>query len=193
MYYGIYKGIRNSAWKCLQDFSIDRLPVDVLSIAHRMNIRVLRNSDVNDLTEGENGRSYCKNGNWTIIYRDTNPIELSRFTLAHELGHILLAHELAFIQYLNEREFASRSKSEQQADDFAIRLLSPACILWALDLHSAEEIAAYCHIPLEIAKKRADRMKTLYKRNCFLSTETERLVFEQFSDYLTEQHTTKNQ
>ncbi len=150
---------------------------------------MIRNSDVNDLVEGENGKSYLHDKKWTIIYRDTNPIELSRFTLAHELGHIFLAHELAYIKYLSASEFCTKSKSEQQADAFAMRLLCPACVLWALELHTAEEIAAYCHIPLNIAKQRACRMNALYKRNRFLSGKSERMVFEQFSDYLTEQQT----
>ena len=48
MYYGLYKGIRNSAWKCLEDFKIDSLPVDVLKITRAAGIRVIKNSAVID-------------------------------------------------------------------------------------------------------------------------------------------------
>ena len=67
---------------------------------------------------------------------------------------------------------------------FAIRLLCPACVLWKLDLHTPEEIAQYCRVPLDTAKERSARMKTLYGRNKFLTSDIEREVFSRFEDYL---------
>ncbi len=181
MYYGIYRLIRNSAWQCLFDFHVSSLPVDVLQITRTMGIRVIRNTLVDDLLPGENGKAYFDGQEWIIIYNDLNPTNVSRYTIAHELGHILLGHELAHIKYPQAKEFKIRAKSEQQADSFAIRLLCPACVLWGLDLHTSEEISARCRVPEEQASARAKRMKALYGRNKFLSDPLEKKVYEQFT------------
>ena len=181
MYYGIYKSIRNNSWQCLVDFQISSLPVDVLQIARTMGIRVIRNTLVDDLLPGENGKAYFDGKQWIIIYNDLNPTDVSRYTIAHELGHILLGHELAHIKYPQAKEFKIRPKSEQQADAFAIRLLCPACVLWGYDLHTAEEIALCCRVPKEQASIRTKRMKELYNRNKFLTDPLERKVYAQFT------------
>ena len=180
MYYGIYKSIRNSAWQCLLDFQLDKLPIDVLQIARAIGVRVIKDSLVNDLLPSENGKAYFDGQQWIIIYNDKNPTELSRFTVAHELGHILLGHELTHIKYANVQEFKIRPKSEQQADAFAIRLLCPACVLWGLELHTAKEIAEHCRIPESIAAPRARRMKALYSRGKFLTDPQEEQLYRQF-------------
>ena len=169
MYYGLYKNLRDAAWKCLADFKIDSLPVDVLKITRAAGIRVIKNSDVSDLLPGERGKAYYNGVNWFIIYDDTQSIELSRFTIAHELGHIFLGHALTYAQYSNIQEFGEKPKAEEQADSFAIRLLCPACVLMSLELYDAESIAKYCKVPLSHAKNRAKRMHTLRRRNMFFT------------------------
>ena len=136
--YGIYQNIRDSAWKCLIDNRIDSLPVNILQIAQAANVHVIKNSVVDILFPGENGRSYYDGNYWYIIYDDRNPLELSRFTIAHELGHYFLGHELKYVQFAHTQEVAQKPISEEQADRFAIRLLCPACVLWGLDLHTPE-------------------------------------------------------
>ena len=74
MYYGLYKNLRNAAWKCLSDFEIDTLPVDVLKITRAAGIRVIKNSAVNDLLPGERGKAYYNGINWFIIYDDTQSV-----------------------------------------------------------------------------------------------------------------------
>ena len=184
MYYGIYKGIRESAWICLRDAGIDRLPVDVLKIARIAGIRVVRNSLANILKPDELAKSFYDGKNWLIVYDDSRSTVESRLMVAHELGHILLGHDLKHVLYADAKEFDKKPKSEQQADMFAIRLLCPACVLWKLDIHTPEEIAQYCRVPLDTAKERSARMKTLYGRNKFLTSDIEREVFSQFEDYL---------
>ncbi len=192
MYYAIYKDVRNSAWKCLLDFNASSLPVDVLRIARNAGIRVIRDSYVGDLLPGENGKAYYDGSQWTVIYNDRNPKELSRFTLAHELGHILLGHETKFIKYSNACEFNHRSKSEEQADRFAVRLLCPACVLWGLNISSADEIAAYCMIEPSLAADRAKRMRTLYMRDKFLTDPLEKMLYESFKPYIQTQNNERN-
>lgn len=69
---------------------------------------------------------------------------------------------------------------------FAIRLLSPACVLWGLNLHTAEEIAEYCDISLQAASYRAERMAELYRRNRFLRSPVERTLYKQFEPFIKE-------
>ncbi len=182
MRYSIYKGLRDCAWQCLKNNKISSLPVNVLGIAKSHGIRVIKNTEVNALTHEENGRSFFDGDKWFIIYNDLNPIDVSRFTIAHELGHIFLKHELAHIKYADIKQISQKSKSEQQADMFAVRLLCPACFLWALNIHTAQDIANYCKVPLDIAKKRAKHMKALYKRNKFLTHPLEKEVYNNFVD-----------
>lgn len=184
MRYGIYQGVRNSAWRCLLENNVSSLPIDILSIAKKLGIRVIKDSQACVLSAGEHGRSFFDGDEWYIIYNDLEPTELSRFTLAHELGHILLGHELAFARYVGIIQFSRKPKSEQQADMFAARLLCPACIIWALDLHTADDIARYCRIPKNIAQLRAKRMEELYKRNKFLTDPLEKQLFDRFIDYV---------
>ena len=184
MRYGFYTNIRDGAWKCLLDFEIDSLPVDVLKIARGAGVRVIKNSTVDHLLATENGKTYYDGKNWIIIYNDKNSVPLCRFTVAHELGHIFLGHELVYEKQVSSMEFTHSPKYEQQANMFALRLLCPTCLLWALELHTPEEIANRCQIPLSLAAVRASRMKLLIKRNRFLTSPLERQVFEQFRPYL---------
>ena len=184
MYYGLYKNIRDSAWKCLLEFSIDSFPVDILKITRQVGIHVKKNSDIQDLMPGELGKSYYNGYAWFIIYDDTQPVDVCRFTIAHELGHFFLGHDLTYSKYNEIKGFSQKAKEEAQADKFAIRLLSPACILKELDLHTAEEIAKYCNIPLSVATERSKRMKILYKRDMFFTEPIEKEVYENFLPYI---------
>lgn len=184
MYYGLYKNLRNAAWKCLADFNIESLPVNLLKITRAAGIRVIKNSDVNDLLPGEFGKSYCNGINWYIIYDDTQPTEVSRFTIAHELGHIFLGHALTYAQYSNIQEFGTIPKTEDQADKFAIRLLCPASVLMMLEIYDAESIAKYCRVPISVAQKRAKRMQILRERNMFFTDQLEVAMFDNFKSYV---------
>ncbi len=188
MYYGIYKDVRNSAWSCLYDFKIDRLPVDVLSIARMSGIHVIKNSSVGVLAPSERGKSFFDGRAWVIVYDDSCSTLASRYTVAHELGHIFLGHPLKTVKYGSVCEFDRLPAAERQANAFAERILCPACVIWGLDLHSAQEIADYCRVELSVAEKRAKRMCTLYKRQRFLTSKYERDVYEGFCEYIEEMH-----
>ena len=75
---------------------------------------------------------------------------------------------------------------EQAANRFAADLLAPACVLWRLDLHRAEDIAQACKISIQAARFRAERMEILYQRNKFLLHPLERAVYQQFDPFLRE-------
>ena len=137
-----------------------------------------------DLLPSEHGKSYFNGHCWIIIYDDTEPTATSRFTIAHELGHFFLGHDMTHTRYLGVQKFGAKPKAEQQADMFAIRLLAPACIIMGLELSSAEDIAKYCGIPLQMAADRAERMKLLCKKNKFFTSPAEKEVYDNFYSYI---------
>lgn len=184
--YGIYKDVRNAAWQCLIDYKITKLPVDLLKIANEANIKVMKNSDVNVLSGGESGICLLEGNAWYLVYDDEANIGRRRFTIAHEFGHIFLGHELK--KGYHGRTFnVDKPQVERDADMFAARLLAPACVLWALNIHSAQDIASVCNISKAAANARAERMAVLYERNKFLISPLEKKVFKQFSNYIDEQ------
>ncbi len=183
MIYGKYKNARNAAWRCLIDFNITELPVKPTLISKAAGIKVIKNSLVHELTSHESGASLLDGAQWYIIYDDKKTRGHCRFTIAHELGHIFLGHELR--KGYHARTFdTSRPAVEQEADVFASRLLAPACVLWALDVHTAAEIARLCDISQNAAQIRADRMEILYPRNKFLTSPLEQSVYKNFSGYI---------
>lgn len=107
-----------------------------------------------------------------ILYNADSIRERQRYSIMHELGHYLLGHS----DYSEENEY--------QAERFAIDVLAPACVLWGLNLHTAEEISRACNISMTSAKRRAERMAVLYDRNMFLSHPLERQVFIQFKKFI---------
>lgn len=167
------------------DNEISELPVNIMKIAKAAGIRVLKNSEVGLLSGSESGLCVFENGTWHLIYDDEAYKGRRRVIIAHELGHIFLGHEL--MQGNHEQTFNTRKpKSEEQADAFAIRLLAPAGVLWGLNLHTWEDIADMCGISKAEARKRADRMETLYKRQKFLTSSLEKQVYKQFEEFINE-------
>ena len=190
--YGTYQNIRDGAWQCLIDHKINSLPVDILKICRELGFHVIKNSKVGILLPNERGRSYNDGNTWHIIYNDEAPVEVSRFTIAHELGHILLSHETKSVEYSHLRQIAPKPISEQQADKFAIRLLCPICVFFGLGLQSAEEIAYFCKVDINVAAKRAERMKKLYQRDKFFTSPLEKEIYENFRPFLEEQRAILN-
>lgn len=183
MIYGRYKKVRDAVWQLFVDFNIGTMPINVVEIASAAGIKVLKNSDVNVLHDGEAGASITDGTLWYIVYDDTNSKQRIRFTIAHELAHIFLGHEL--ISGYHARTInKSKPEVETEADVFASRLLAPACVIWGLGLRSAIDIAKLCDISVQAAEIRASRMETLYARNKFLVSPLERKAFEQFAGFI---------
>lgn len=190
MYYHVYKEIRDGAWQCLIDAKICRLPVDVLCITHRLGIHVRKNSEAHCLSRGEHGRSFYDGKAWIIIYNDKNSSEISRYTIAHELGHCLLAHaamRAKGIEPVAGYRPKNAPRTEEQANNFARRLLCPSCVLLSLGLTTPELIAQYCHVERRVAAERAKRLQLLRERDKFLSSPLERSVHANFKAYITEE------
>lgn len=185
MVYGIYQNLRDAVWLCLIENDIKTLPIPIIGIAKKYNIEVLKYSQVNKswLKTSESGTTIFIKDKIYIIYRDSELVQRCRFTIAHELGHILLGHKLIDGRHFRKFDI-SKPEIEIEADMFASRLLAPACVLWGLDLHTADEIAKVCNTSKQAAQMRADRMEILYKRNKFLISPLEREVFNNFRDFI---------
>lgn len=184
MLYGKYKNVRNSVWQALLDFNVTKLPVSVNSIAKQLGIKVIKNSDIHELQNGERGVTLFKDERWYIVFDDTESVPVCRFTVAHELGHILLGHIL--VTGTKYRTFAKRDEEEQAADMFAARLLAPACVLHELQALSAEQIAKVCNISISAAVVRSERMQVLEARNKYYLHPLERKVRQQFYSFIKE-------
>lgn len=83
-----------------------------------------------------------------ILYDDTPIAPEDPIHLAHELGHLVLRHvRPGQVTTVNREPSSTDDPRETEANVFAARLLAPACVLWALELHKPEEIAS-CAVSL---------------------------------------------
>ena len=209
VFYGLYRGVRDAAWHLLLRIGVMALPVCCAEVAARMGLPVLSYTRAGPLLRALGLERHCENndgfaahidGRWCVFLSDDGDECKRNFTLAHELGHVLLGHVMqetqaggARVRYtrLNQREWAHGlnrlDAMEREANMFASRMLSPACVLWGLNLHTSGEIARACALPAYVARKRADRMRVLYERGLFLKSPVETALFEQFMPYLLSQ------
>lgn len=179
MNYKDYKASRDLAWRILLNEGVTELPVKVGQLCRRMGIQI----GYIDLPGGEDGISMIVHGRPRIMIRKDRPVARQRFTVAHELGHILLGH-VGKYQLVNREPSRGDSPIEQAANVFAARLLAPACVLWALDARTPEQIARLCDISYQAATFRAERMELLYQRGKFLTSPLERAVYDQFGEFI---------
>ena len=184
--YQHYKNLRNNTWEILIDTEIHTLPVKISTVCKKLGIGIQKynvaesealflNYAINGIPQYKDAFTFESNGNFKIFYNEASARQNIRFAVAHELGHI--------IEGDTQRRFLN-NESEKQADMFATRILAPACVLWGLDLHSPEDIARVCDIPLRVAQKRAVRMEVLYERNKFLISPTEQEIYRQFYAFI---------
>ena len=182
MNYTDYKNSRDLAWQVLINEGVTELPVMVGELCRNMGIRI----QYYDPTDENDGCSAIIDGQARIFVSKNCIPERQRFTAAHELGHILLGH-VGKYRLVNREPSGKDNPIEQAANVFASRLLAPACVLWALDARTPEEIGRICRISHQAAVFRAERMDILYKRGKFLSSPMERAVYAQFSGFIDRQ------
>lgn len=179
MNYKNYKASRDLAWQVLLNEGVKELPVDIVALCRSMGIRVQYCAPSDD----RDGYCAIHFGKPRIFVSGKSAPERQRFTVAHELGHILLGH-VGKYELVNREPNSGDNPIEQAANVFASRLLAPACVLWALDARTPEQIAALCRISRQAASYRAERMVLLYQRNKFLTSPIEREVYAQFADFI---------
>ena len=202
--YRSYKQARDTAWRALLQLPQKSLPVDVEALARQIGVQVMPFPDRREqpqlyaqVSVASDGPcvSLCIRGVWHIFLRDSAWDDAGRrFAIAHELGHLLLAHgqrTLArgvktFRSRLNAGDLLEEfdNLEDYAADIFAVRLLSPACILHELQVDSAEGIQRLCGLPPKAAALRAQRMEVLNERDAFYGVKLERQVRDAFLPYL---------
>ena len=194
MNYENYKKSRNAAWEILIACRVDALPVDLSAVLRHLDVRVyaygrggevLEAAGLTEAAKQVSGFTFFAGAQPVILYNDTELPQRIRFTVAHELGHLVLGHVRPGEHTRQNREpQPGDSPMEQSANRFAADLLAPACVLWGLDLHRAEDSARVCKISIQAAHFRAERMEILYQRNKFLLHPLERAVYRQFEQYI---------
>ena len=140
------------------------------------------------LTNSDKGVTFkTPEGKWHILLNPDDSVPVRRYTTAHELGHIYLEHPMQGGKYgrtFGIQKTATQDPIEYQAERFAINILAPACVLYGLGIHTAEDISKVCGISLSAAKIRAERLAVLYQRKSFFCSPLERKVFELFEDFI---------
>lgn len=195
MDYSKYKKSRNLSWQILLNHNITSLPVQVSKICKNLGIPIVRYSKCAEIIKRFDLQDECTNDGFTfentIFFNDNCTVGRQRFTVAHELGHILLhGGKGVYNREPNPKDVLI----EQEANVFASRLLAPACVLWGMNIVTAEQISQICNISLTSAEFRMERMKLLYQReqdfisrynkSCFLMSPLERQVYEKFYPYI---------
>lgn len=193
MHYTVYQKSRNLSWEILINEGIHTLPVKMGELCRSLGIRVITHSG--EIESYGDGKAGIVDGKPIIFVNTETSPERQRFTVAHEVGHILLGH-VGEYKLVNREPSSEDNPIEQAANVFASRLLAPACVLWGLDIHTAEDIAALCKISKTAAQFRARRMAVLYERerrflkekgrSCFLISPLEQQVFRQFEEFIVE-------
>ena len=188
MNYQIYKDARRAAWDFLIENCVCALPLSFSEICTRCGISIFRDTAGVYLEKGQHGATFLRGGRFNILVSGSDSLEVQRLTIAHELGHIYMRHPTAESQLGRTFGICRKpvSPEEYQAERFAVSVLAPACVLRELEAWSAQEIAEICCIPLETARLRADRMRTLRKRDAFFSDPLEIRVYQQFRQFFRE-------
>lgn len=194
MNYENYKQSRNAAWEILLACRVEQLPVDLNAVLRHLEVRaysygrgrdMLAATGLAEVAQQVSGLTFCIGAQPVILYNDAETPQRIRFTIGHELGHIVLGHVRPGEHTRQNREpQPGDNPMEQAANRFAADLLAPACVLWGLDLHRAEDIAKVCKISIQAARFRAERMEILYQRNKFLLHPLEQAVYQQFESYI---------
>lgn len=181
MDYGIYKDTRNASWRCLIDCKVKELPVNPVEIVRKYGISC---KAIGSEQLGRSSGIIRKNRLGIVnIYYDKDQIKnRQKFTILHELGHYVLGHLGDTPLSRSERD--CKPEEEYAADRFAADILMPACVLWGLGIHTADDIARVCGVSMHAAKIRAERMSVLYQRNMFLSHPLEREIFQRFKPWI---------
>lgn len=148
---------------------------------------IIERADLGQMAPRTDGMTFYIRRTPFVLFDERVLPARAKFTTAHEVGHIILGHvQPGGVTAVNREPQPGDAPEERAANQFAARLLSPACVLWGLDVHTPEEIMALCHISRQAAQFRADRMDELYRRDKFLASPLEREVYRQFQPFIRE-------
>lgn len=194
MLYSNYKTARDKAWKILIDCEVDKLPVSTAALCEHYGWVLADYQEgeaaidllgLSSLTERTDGFCTVTDHFPYIFYNSGLPVGRQRFTVAHEIGHLSLGHVgQGRVTTINREPNLKDSQEETQANQFAARLLAPACVLHELGATTPEAIQRVCGLSRQAAEFRARRMQELERRNRYYTSPLERQVVEQFRSYI---------
>lgn len=186
--YDFYRQARDASWQFLLESEVGVLPLPLSAICQQRDITLMLDTKGIYLTYSDKGVTFkTPEGKWHILLNPADSVPVRRYTTAHELGHIYLEHPMYDGRYgrtFGIQKTATQDPIEYQAERFAIGILAPACVLYGLGIHTAEDISKVCGISLSAARIRAERMSILYQRKSFFCSPLERKVFEIFEDFI---------
>ena len=186
--YDFYRQARDASWQFLLESGACTLPLPLSAICQKRDITLMLDTKGGYLADSDKGVTFkTPEGKFCILLNPADSIPVRRYTTAHELGHIYLNHPMQGGKYgrtFGIQKTATQDPIEYQAERFAINILAPACVLYGLGIHTAEDIARVCGISLSAARIRAERMAVLYQRKSFFCSPLERKVFELFEDFI---------
>lgn len=186
--YDFYREARDKSWQFLLESEVGVLPLPLSAVCQKRDITLMLDTKGIYLTNSDKGVSFkTPEGKWHILLNPADPVPVRRYTTAHELGHIYLEHPMQGGKYgrtFGVQKAVAQDPIEYQAERFAIGILAPACVLYGLGVHTAEDIARVCGISLSAARIRAERLAVLYQRKSFFCSPLERKVFELFEDFI---------
>lgn len=201
---------RDAAWDIHLDLDITRLPVNMFEVCDKLGIIVRSYSQMisvipeieKKLKQEVHAYTRYVNSLPAIFYNEQKDIDMIHTMLAHELGHLVAGHISggcnktgnSLAEIYKNRPYSSHE--EEQADQFAMRLLAPACVLWGVGVKKPEDIKQIAGLPMFEAEKRAKRMRVLYKReqkflsegknSCFLMSDKESMLFSRYINFINE-------
>lgn len=193
MNYKDYQNTRDTVWRILLDCKVEALPIDLNLVCRALGAKPVsyqahwRDRELPPFAKQTDGMTFYAGDSPIILFDRSKPPGRVRFTVAHELGHLILGHvSPGQVTTMNREPEKTDSPLERAANQFAARLLAPACVLWGMGIHTAQEISALCHISLQAVQFRAERIELLYRRDKFLTSELERKVYDQFKPFIEE-------
>ena len=138
------------------------------------NVEIVRALDKDNRNSTCDGFTCIYKDNIFIIYKKSNNIGRTRFTIAHEFGHIVLLHLNKLVNDDYERE----------ANMFAARILMPMCVIKECKAFTPQAISNLCGVSLTAATYRANRLQELLQRNKFYTSPYEFKLVKQFKKFI---------
>lgn len=186
-----YQRSRDAAWSALLASGVAELPVDLNAVTRALEIRVrtyqterefLRRNRLEAAARATDGMALFAAGAPAILFDSDRSPRRIRFTVAHEIGHLVLGHVRPGERTTVNREPSSEdSPTELAANVFAGCLLAPTCVVRALGLRTAEEIARACNVSTSAAEFRVARLE---QEPDDITSPLEEEVFRAFRPYI---------